>query len=98
MAPRRVAVTGLGAISALGHDVPCFWNALVAGQPGIGPIKSVDLSNIRFHNGAEVRDYDPSQHFEPSQADLLDRFAQFALIAARQAIRDSGIVCTPELR
>jgi len=97
MAPRRVAVTGLGAISALGHDVPCFWNALVAGQPGIGPIKSVDLSNIRFHNGAEVRAYDPSQHFEPSQADLLDRFAQFALIAARQAIRDSGLVFTPEL-
>ena len=97
MAPRRVAVTGLGAISALGHDVSCFWNALVAGQSGIGPIKSVDLSNIRFQNGAEVRDYDPSQHFEPSQADLLDRFAQFALIAARQAIRDSGIVFTPEL-
>ena len=98
MAPRRVVVTGLGAISALGHDVPCFWNALIAGRPGIAPIASVDVSKIRFQNGAEVRHYDPSQHFEASQADLLDRFAQFGLIAARQAIRDSGIVFTPELR
>ena len=98
MPPRRVAVTGLGVISALGHDVSCFWNALIAGRSGIGRITSVDLSNIRFQNGAEVRDYDPAQHFEPSQADLLDRFAQFALIAARQAIRDSGIIFSRELR
>jgi len=97
MAPRRVAVSGLGVISALGHDVASFWNALTGGRPGIGPITSVDVSNIRFQNGAEVRDYDPAQHFEPARADLLDRFAQFALIAARQAIRDSGIVFTPEL-
>ncbi len=98
MAPRRVAVTGLGAISALGNDVSCFWNALIAGRSGIARIESVDLSGLRFQNGAEVRDYDPAQHFEPSQADLLDRFAQFALIAARQAVRDAGIEFTPELR
>jgi nodulation protein E len=97
MAPRRVAVTGLGAISALGNDVSCFWNALIAGRPGIARIESVDLSGLRFQNGAEVRHYDPAQHFEPKQADLLDRFAQFALIAARQAVRDSGIEFTPEL-
>ncbi|MFI5090460.1 MAG: beta-ketoacyl-[acyl-carrier-protein] synthase family protein [Terriglobales bacterium] len=98
MAPRRVAVTGLGVICALGHDVPSFWNALCAGRPGIARIESVDMSALRFQNGAEVRNYDPAQHFERAQADLLDRFAQFALIAARQAIRDSGIVLTPELR
>jgi len=98
MAPRRVAVTGLGVISAFGHDVPSFWNALCAGRPGIARIESVDVSGLRFQNGAEVRDYDPAQHFESAQADLLDRFAQFALIAARQAIRDSGIVFTPELQ
>ena len=98
MAQRRVAVTGLGAISALGHDVPSFWNALCAGRPAIARIESVDLTNVRFQNGAEVRGYDPAQHFESAQADLLDRFAQFALIAARQAIQDSGIVFTPELR
>ncbi|HXP47846.1 MAG TPA: beta-ketoacyl-[acyl-carrier-protein] synthase family protein [Terriglobales bacterium] len=98
MAPRRVAVTGLGVICALGHDMPSFWNALCAGRSGIAPITSVDTSNVRFQNGAEVRNYDPAQHFERAQADLLDRFAQFALIAARQAVRDSGIVFTPELR
>ena len=98
MAPRRVAVTGLGVICALGHDVPSFWNALCAARPGIARIESVDMSGLRFQNGAEVRDYDPAQHFESAQADLLDRFAQFALIAARQAVRDSGIVFTPELR
>jgi len=98
MAPRRVAVTGLGVICALGHDVPAFWNALCAGRPGIARIESVDMSTLRFQNGAEVRDYDPAQHFERAQADLLDRFAQFALIAARQAVRDSGIDFTPELR
>ncbi len=98
MALRRVAVTGLGVISALGHDAASFWNALCAGRPAIGRIESVDVSGLRFQNGAEVRDYDPAQHFEPAQAELLDRFAQFALIAARQAVRDASIVFTPELR
>jgi len=98
MAPRRVGITGLGVISALGHDIASFWNALVAGRPAIAPITSIDVSNVRFQNGAEVRDYDPGRHFEPAQADLLDRFAQFALVAARQAVRGSGLVFTPELR
>ncbi len=98
MAPRRVAVTGLGVISALGNDVSSFWNALCAGRPGIARIESVDVGSLRFQNGAEVRDFDPAQHFERELADLLDRFAQFALVAARQAVRDSGIVFTPELR
>ena len=98
MAPRRVAVTGLGVISALGHDVSCFWNALVAGRSGIARIESVDVTGLRFQNGAEVRNYDAAQHFEPAQTDLLDRFAQFALIAARQAVRDAGIDFSPELR
>jgi len=97
-APRRVAVTGLGVICALGHDVPSFWNALCAGRSGIGRIETVDTTNVRIQNGAEVRDFDPAQHFEGAQVDLLDRFAQFALVAAREAVRDSGIEFTPELR
>jgi nodulation protein E len=98
MAPRRVAVTGLGVICALGHDISCFWNCLCAGRSAIRPIEAVDVSGFRFQNGAEVRGYDPARHFEPAQADLLDRFAQFALIAARQAVQDSGIGLTSELR
>jgi len=98
MAPRRVAVTGLGVVCALGHDVPSFWNALCAGRSGIARIETVDTTNVRIQNGAEVRGFDPAKHFEGAQVDLLDRFAQFALVAAREAVRDSGIEFTPELR
>jgi nodulation protein E len=59
---------------------------------GIRPITLVDRSLLRFANGAEVPDYDCSAHFEPKDADLLDRFAQFAVIAARAAVKDAGIV------
>ena len=95
---RRVAVTGLGVICALGHNLRDFWSGLCAGQCAIRPITTVDTSRLRFQNGAEVSNYDPKPHFNDSQTDLLDRFAQFALIAAREAIRDSGINFTPDLR
>ena len=95
---RRVAVTGVGAISALGHDAPRMWAALCDGRCAIARIESVDVSNFRFQNGAEVKGFDPAEHFEPGRLDLLDRFAQFAVIAAREAVRDSGVELTAELR
>ena len=95
---RRVAVTGVGAISALGHDAPQMWAALCDGRSGIARIESVDVSDLRFQNGGEVKGLDPAEHFDPARMDLLDRFAQFALIAAREAVRDSGVELTPELR
>jgi nodulation protein E len=93
---RRVVVTGLGAISALGHDVPATWAALEEGRSGIAPITLVDTSTLRFHNGAEVRGFSPEQHFPASQIDALDRFAQLALVAAREAVRDAGMQFGPE--
>ncbi len=90
MSARRVAVTGLGVISSLGEDVAAFLNALRAGRPGIAPLQSVDASKLRFQNVAEVRGFDPQEHFEAGKADQLDRFAQFALVAAREAMRDAG--------
>jgi nodulation protein E len=96
-APRRVAVTGLGAICALGLDVPGTWAALREGRSGISRIASLDVSALRFQNGAEVKDFDPALHFDPARLDLLDRFAQFAVIAAREAVRDSGVELTPAL-
>jgi len=90
-------VTGLGAICALGHTVREVWAAMREGRSGIGPIESVDVSRLRFTNGAEVRGYEPARHFEPNRLDLLDRFAQFAVVAAREALADAGIVLTPEL-
>lgn len=93
----RVAITGMGIISALGLNLADTWTSLRQGKPGIGPIQSLDISKLRFQNGAEVRDYVPEQHFKPDKLDLLDRFAQFALIAARQALADSGLKIVPEL-
>ncbi|MCU1256943.1 MAG: 3-oxoacyl-[acyl-carrier-protein] synthase [Candidatus Angelobacter sp.] len=97
MPQQRVAITGMGIISALGADLASNWSFLSQGKSGIGPIKLVDTSNLRFQSGAEVRGYDPVQHFQSNQIDFLDRFAQFALIAARQALADSGLKITPEL-
>ncbi len=98
MAPRRVAVTGLGIISPLGLNLQECWISLSKGLSGIGPIKAVDCSALRFQNGAEVRGYDPLKHFEGGKDNYIDRFAQFSLVAAREALRNSGIELTPELR
>jgi nodulation protein E len=95
---RRVAVTGLGAISALGPDVPSFGVAIREGRSGIGRIESADTSQLRFQNGAEVRGYTHQPYFEDRRADFIDRFAQFAVIAAREAVAGAGIDWTPELR
>src|SRR5690349_19142697 len=95
---RRVAITGLGAISALGRDVPSFAEALRQGRGGIGPVECADMSQIRFQNGAEVRGYTHQPYFEDRRADFLDRFAQFAVIAAREAVASAGVEWTPELR
>lgn len=98
MAPRRVAVTGLGIISPLGLNLQECWISLSKGLPGIGPIKTVDCSALRFQNGAEVRGYDPLKHFEGGKDAYIDRFAQFSVVAAREALRNSGVELTPELR
>jgi nodulation protein E len=98
MAERRVAITGLGVISALGHNLADFWSALRAGRSGVGPIQSVDVSSLRFQVAAEVRGFDPAAHFTPSQLDILDRFAQFALVSAREAVSGACIEWTPELK
>lgn len=96
-ASRRVAVTGVGAVCAIGKNAAETWSALSAGCSGIAPIESLDTSGLRFRNGGEVRGFDPSAHFDPVRLDFLDRFAQFALVAAREALADSGLRLTPEL-
>jgi nodulation protein E len=98
MGARRVAVTGVGAISALGADAAGFWASLSAGRSGIGPIEGVDCTGLRFANGAEVRGYDPAAHFERKQSDMMDRFAQLGVVAAREAVAAAGVEWTPELR
>ncbi len=95
---RRVAITGAGAICAIGRNVAEFAESLRLGRPGIGPIESTDVSLLRFQNGAEVSGYTHQPYFEDRRADFIDRFAQFAVIAAREAVKDAGVQWTPELR
>jgi nodulation protein E len=98
MPPRRVAITGIGIISPLGLSLEENWDALSHGRPAIAPIQSVDCSKLRFQNGAEVRGFDAAKHFPGGKEDQLDRFAQFSVVAARNALRDSAIELTPKLR
>jgi nodulation protein E len=94
---RRVAITGLGIICALGNNADEFWRGLSDAGSGIRPIQTLDTSCLRFHAGCEVRDYNPGRYFDGTGAELPDRFAQFAVIAAREAVADAGIALTPAL-
>jgi len=88
---RRVAITGMGAISAFGNDAPLTWAGMREGRSAIGPIANIptDLLNIRI--AAEVRGFDPAAHFDSKRIVFLDRVAQFALVAAREAVAQSGL-------
>ena len=94
----RVAITGIGVISAIGKSSSEFWDSLRVGRSGIGPIQAVDCSTLRFKNGAEVPDYKSTDYFDEKEAQVYDRFSEFAVIAAREAIRDSALELTPELK
>ncbi len=91
-----VVVTGLGAITPLGLDVPSTWQALVEGRSGAGRISLFDPSELKVQIAAEVRNYDPNNYFPAKEARRLDRYAQFAIIAADEALQDSGLSVTPE--
>jgi nodulation protein E len=95
---RRVAVTGIGVISALGANRESFWQALAAGRSGIRAMELVAPGTVRFPNAAEARDYRTADHFEEKETALLDRFAQFAAVAAREAVLDAAVVWTPALQ
>jgi len=84
--PRRVAITGLGAISALGGDVASLWAGVCEGACGIGPIANIPTSRLTVRTAAEVKGFDPLQHFDPRRLLALDRTSQLALVAAREAM------------
>ena len=91
---RRVVVTGLGVVSPVGSDMQTAWNNLTAGYNGIGPITCFDTSNFKAKLGAEVKDFDPMRYMEKSETLRSDRFAQFAMGAAVQAVEESGVIGT----
>ena len=94
----RVVVTGVGVISALGSDTEEFRSSLFAGRSGIRPLTLVDPSLLRFTCGAEVLGYDFHSYMDDRTADVMDRFAQFAVVSARAAVADAAIQWTPHLR
>src|SRR5580704_3104825 len=102
MAARRVAITGLGIVSPLGLNLTESWSSLSEGRPAIGPLQSEDGSRVgvevRIQNVAAVRGFDPLKYFEGGKDAQLDRFAQFSVVAAREAMRDSGLELSPEMR
>lgn len=89
--PRRVVVTGAGAITPLGNNVQDFWNNLLAGKSGAAPITRFDTSKFKTHFACEVKGYDPKNHFEVKDIRKMDLFTQFAMVAATQAVEDAGI-------
>jgi len=91
MESKRVVVTGLGAITPIGNTVKDFWKGLVNGKNGAGEITRFDSSLFKTRFACEVKDYDPEVYFEKKDVRKYDHFAQFALIAADEAIADSGI-------
>ena len=91
MESKRVVVTGLGAITPIGNTVKDFWEGLVNGKNGAGEITRFDSSLFKTHFACEVKGYDPDNYFDKKTARKYDLFAQFDLIAADEAIADSGI-------
>ena len=98
MQNRRVVVTGMGSISALGKTVDETWQNVVDCKSGIGPITMIDTTDLRFKNGGEIKNYNPLDHFTDKEINLIDRFAQLGVIAAREAVQQSGIEWTEELK
>ena len=91
MTRRRVVVTGMGTVNPLAHSVPEYWQALLAGRSGIGPITLLDTTNFKVKFGGEVKNFDPAAVIDGRAVRRLDRFSQFAVVAADQAVKDSGL-------
>ena len=89
---RRVVVTGMGAVTSLGHDIPDTWAGVRDGRSGIRPITQFDTSTVATHFGGEVQGWDAESVIPRREARRMDRFAQFFIGAAQQAFDDAGLV------
>ncbi|HEX9863654.1 MAG TPA: beta-ketoacyl-ACP synthase II [Acidimicrobiia bacterium] len=88
---RRVVVTGLGAVTPLGEDVGSTWQSMLAGRSGVGPITQFDPDGYRTTFAGEVSGWDPERHFERREVRRIDRYAQFFLVAVRQALDEAKL-------
>ena len=92
METRRVVITGMGALTPVGNNVPAFWEGLLAGKNGIGPVTRFDTAEYKAKLAAEVKGFDPETVLEKPEIRKTDRFVQYALAAAKEAMADSGII------
>ena len=88
---KRVVITGLGAITPLGNDAKEFWKGIKEGKCGIDYIKSFDTTDFKVKIAAEVKNYNPEDYFDRRETKRLDKFSQYAMIASREAWKDSGL-------
>lgn len=91
MTRRRVVITGMGTVNPLSTEVSTTWEALCKGRSGVGLIEQFDTSAFKLHFGGEVKNFDPTPVLDSKAARRLDRFAQFALVSALSAVKDSGL-------
>ena len=88
---KRVVVTGLGAITPIGNNIEEYWSALISGKSGAAPITQFDASKFKTQFACEVKNYNSEDYFDRKEARKLDLFAQYALVATEEAMKDSGI-------
>lgn len=88
---RRVVITGIGILASLGNNKEDVWQGLMDGKSGIAKIEGMDVSDFSVDIGGEVKGFDPSQYMDRRDAKKFDRFVQFAMGSAGQAIEDAGL-------
>ncbi len=93
---KRVVVTGLGALTPIGNNISEYWNSLLAGVSGAGPITRFDASKLKTHFACEVKGFQPADHFDRKEARKYDLYSQYAIVAAREAIKDANLALDTE--
>ena len=91
MSLRRVVVTGLGALTPIGNDIPSYWDGLISGKSGADLISYFDTSKFKTQFACELKGFDPLNYLERKEARKLDKFAQYAIVCSDEAIEDSGL-------
>ena len=88
---KRVVITGMGAITPIGNSVEEFWKGIKEGKCGIDEITYFDNSNFKVKLAAEIKNYNPEEYFDRKEAKRTDKFTQYAMVASREAWKDSGL-------
>jgi 3-oxoacyl-[acyl-carrier-protein] synthase II len=92
MTSRRVVVTGMGALTPIGNDLESYWNGLISGTSGCANITHFDATNFKTKFACELKGFDPADHFEKKEFRRYDRFSQYGIVAASEAINDSKLI------